>query len=184
MYIPVPNPTACNNDKASPAPKRDTLSAKEKEETSDDNDDGSNNSNAATPDMHKKAASHVCGASFIDMGFLSTAHCRMGHTITVAAPKNETNAGLVSTNATLCEMYPTDTNAPPIKTCILKLDLKFNKKGNSMIDARTILLDVAALAGKLSFMIAPSGKLVAYSMATRASTMRGPMYDERMPSMV
>ncbi len=132
LTIPVPNPTAWTKDSASPIPNRDMLSDKEKDDEISALE-SSNSKAATPDKHRKAACdekwyvnsvsglvfskeiksiiitiswsltSHVCGASFIPIGFLSTNHCRIGHTITVADPKNDTNAGDVSTNATLCE---------------------------------------------------------------------------------
>jgi hypothetical protein len=71
-------------------------------------------------------------------------------------------------------MYPNDTKPPPNSTCPRSVGLNFDKNGDNTSDANTILDDVAALAGKLSFIIAPNGKFVPYSTATKARTKRGP----------
>ncbi len=131
----------------------------------------------------KKRTSQVWGASLIPIGLPSTSHCNIGHTSTVADPKNETRAGLVSTSATLWLMYPNDTKPPPNSTCPRSVGLNFDKNGDNTSDANTILEDVAALAGKLSFIIAPNGKFVPYSTATKARTKRGPTWVESTPSM-
>mmetsp|Transcript_12294 Transcript_12294/g.18333 ORF Transcript_12294/g.18333 Transcript_12294/m.18333 type:complete len:240 (-) Transcript_12294:415-1134(-) len=171
MNIPTPNPTAWTRESASPTPSRDMLSVSE----NDAEDDGSYNSRAATPDKHKNAASHVCGASLMPMGFLFTIDCRRGQTSTVQLPRNDTVAGEVSIKAILCDTYPRETNAPPRKTEDRRFGFNCNRNGDKTRAASTIRPDVAALAGRLSFINAPREKFVPYRMAARASMARGPM---------
>mmetsp|Transcript_11551 Transcript_11551/g.24352 ORF Transcript_11551/g.24352 Transcript_11551/m.24352 type:complete len:96 (-) Transcript_11551:635-922(-) len=95
------------------------------------------------------------------MGRLSTNHCNSGHTKTVALPRKDTSAGLVSTNARLWLTYPMETKDPPNRTSRRREGLRRKRKGERTSEARTMREEVAAEAGRASFMREPRGKLVA-----------------------
>lgn len=75
-------------------------------------------------------------------------------------PKNDTVAAGVSTKAMDCEMYPNAVNVPQSAAVCLRLGLSWIKKGDRATEASAIRVDVAALAGRASFINRPKGKFV------------------------
>mmetsp|Transcript_5585 Transcript_5585/g.8087 ORF Transcript_5585/g.8087 Transcript_5585/m.8087 type:complete len:214 (+) Transcript_5585:473-1114(+) len=167
MKKEVPNPIACSIARASPQPIMSPLSA------------GPNNSRIPTPTRQSAAASHVCGASWILMGFLSTSASRVGQTTTVTAPKNATVAGETVTNANDWVVYPRAVKQPHKMAVGPIVGLICNKNGNNAKLANTIRAHVAADGGRDSFIMAPRGKLVPYKMEAKANNRRGPRYELR-----
>mmetsp|Transcript_22838 Transcript_22838/g.34912 ORF Transcript_22838/g.34912 Transcript_22838/m.34912 type:complete len:250 (+) Transcript_22838:603-1352(+) len=168
MKNDVPNPTACNTDHTSPQPTSPSPPSPP-------------SSNTPTPTKHVIAAIQVWGASANPIFFLSTNTARAGQTMTTSAPRKLTVAAGVSTKAILCEMYPNAVNVPHTAAVERKLGLSCSKKGDSASEARSILVEVAAEAGRASFINLPNGKFVPYNTEQTSKRARGQRYSRLRP---
>mmetsp|Transcript_34142 Transcript_34142/g.81696 ORF Transcript_34142/g.81696 Transcript_34142/m.81696 type:complete len:246 (+) Transcript_34142:385-1122(+) len=173
----VPNPTACSRARRSPTPIPPSAPA-----ASPPPEPGFQSSSIPTPERQSAAASQVCGLLPTDTSFPSTSASSAGHTSTVAAPRKATFAGLVSTRLRLCEMYPTAVNVPQRRALAASSPSSLRRNGLSARLARSILAEVAALGGKESFIMLPSGKFVPYNTDANARSSRGPRYEPSIRS--